>query len=165
MRLLQIGAVVGSIGVLASVTAWWPLLLVAAAAVAFIALAAAGVWTTRLFGSDWAAVSRWSITLIGLGLAVMRMAPVANVLIVFGATPFITALLARLFLAESLHPHTLVTMAAAVAGLALVAQVLLAGAPTIYLAYGVGGPLLIWLFHWDNIGRLLRGEERRVDGR
>ena len=30
VRLLQIGAVVGSIGVLASVTAWWPLLLVAA---------------------------------------------------------------------------------------------------------------------------------------
>jgi drug/metabolite transporter (DMT)-like permease len=56
-------------------------------------------------------------------------APVANVLIVFGATPFITALLARLFLGEPLHRHTLVAMAAAVAGLALsVASSLQAGA-------------------------------------
>jgi drug/metabolite transporter (DMT)-like permease len=56
-------------------------------------------------------------------------APVANVLIMFGATPFITALLARLFLDEALHRHTLVAMAAAVVGLALsVASSLKAGA-------------------------------------
>jgi len=46
-------------------------------------------------------------------------APVANVLIVFGGTPFITALLARLFLGEPLHRHTLVAMAVAVVGLAI----------------------------------------------
>lgn len=34
----------------------------------------------------------------------------------------------------------------------------------IYFVYGVGVPLLIWLFHLDNIGRLLRGEERRIGG-
>jgi drug/metabolite transporter (DMT)-like permease len=56
-------------------------------------------------------------------------APVANVLIVFGATPFITALLARLFLGEPLHRHTLLAMVAAVVGLALsVAGSLKAGA-------------------------------------
>ena len=56
-------------------------------------------------------------------------APVANVLIMFGATPFITALLARLLLGEPLHRHTLVAMAVAVAGLALsVASSLKAGA-------------------------------------
>jgi drug/metabolite transporter (DMT)-like permease len=56
-------------------------------------------------------------------------APVANVLIVFGATPFITALLARLFLGEPLHRHTLLAMIAAVGGLALsVAGSLQAGA-------------------------------------
>jgi drug/metabolite transporter (DMT)-like permease len=56
-------------------------------------------------------------------------APVANVLIVFGATPFITALLARLFLGEPLHRHTLVAMAAAVVGLTIsVASSLKAGA-------------------------------------
>jgi drug/metabolite transporter (DMT)-like permease len=49
----------------------------------------------------------------------LGLAPVANVLIVFGATPFITALLARLFLAEPLHRHTLLAMAAASAGLVL----------------------------------------------
>jgi drug/metabolite transporter (DMT)-like permease len=56
-------------------------------------------------------------------------APVANVLIMFGATPFITALLARLLLGEPLHRHTLMAMAVAVAGLALsVASSLKAGA-------------------------------------
>jgi glycerol-3-phosphate acyltransferase PlsY len=35
----------------------------------------------------------------------------------------------------------------------------------IYFVYGVGVPGLIWLFHADNIGRLLRGEERRIGGR
>jgi hypothetical protein len=32
----------------------------------------------------------------------------------------------------------------------------------VYFVYGVGVPGLIWLFHVDNIGRLLRGEERSV---
>jgi glycerol-3-phosphate acyltransferase PlsY len=35
----------------------------------------------------------------------------------------------------------------------------------IYFVYGVGVPGLIWLFHVDNIGRLLRGEERQVGRR
>jgi drug/metabolite transporter (DMT)-like permease len=49
----------------------------------------------------------------------LGLAPVANVLLMFGATPFITALLARLFLGEPLHGHTILTMAAAVVGLGL----------------------------------------------
>jgi drug/metabolite transporter (DMT)-like permease len=49
----------------------------------------------------------------------LGLAPVANVLIVFGATPFITALVARLVLGEPLHRHTLFAMAAAIAGLAM----------------------------------------------
>jgi glycerol-3-phosphate acyltransferase PlsY len=32
----------------------------------------------------------------------------------------------------------------------------------IYIVYGVGVPGLIWLFHLDNIGRLLRGQERQI---
>ena len=35
----------------------------------------------------------------------------------------------------------------------------------IYFVYGIGVPALIWGFHLDNIGRLLRGEERRVGRR
>ena len=49
----------------------------------------------------------------------LGLAPVANVLIVFGATPFITALLARLVLGEPLHRHTLVAMAVGAGGLCL----------------------------------------------
>ncbi|MFO1158209.1 MAG: DMT family transporter [Reyranellaceae bacterium] len=49
----------------------------------------------------------------------LGLAPVANVLLMFGATPFITALLARLALGEPVHGHTIVTMAVAVLGLAL----------------------------------------------
>lgn len=63
-----------------------------------------------------------ALTMAGSAIAfilALGLAPVANVLIVFGATPFITALLARVFLREPLHFHTLVTMIVAVAGLAL----------------------------------------------
>ena len=49
----------------------------------------------------------------------LGLAPVANVLLMFGATPFITALLARLFLGEPIHGHTILTMAVAVLGLAI----------------------------------------------
>ncbi len=59
----------------------------------------------------------------------LGLAPVANVLIMFGATPFITAIAARLFLGEKLHAHTVLAMAAAVAGLGIsVAGSLQAGA-------------------------------------
>jgi drug/metabolite transporter (DMT)-like permease len=49
----------------------------------------------------------------------LGLAPVANVLLMFGATPFATALLARLFLGEPLQRHTLAAMAVAALGLAL----------------------------------------------
>ena len=49
----------------------------------------------------------------------LGLAPVANVLLMFGATPFITALLARVCLGEPLHGHTILTMTAAMLGLAI----------------------------------------------
>lgn len=49
----------------------------------------------------------------------LGLAPVANVLIVFGATPFITAIMARLFLHEPLHGHTVASMGLAVVGLGM----------------------------------------------
>ena len=59
----------------------------------------------------------------------LGLAPVANVLIMFGATPFITAIAARIFLGEPLHGHTILAMGVAVIGLALsVAGSLQAGA-------------------------------------
>jgi glycerol-3-phosphate acyltransferase PlsY len=45
-----------------------------------------------------------------------------------------------------------------------IAMILIAAATPlapVYFVYGVGVPGLIWLFHLDNIGRLLRGEERK----
>jgi drug/metabolite transporter (DMT)-like permease len=67
-----------------------------------------------LFASAAALAGSMIAFILALGLA-----PVANVLIVFGATPFVTALLARIFLAEPLYRHTVVAMAVAAAGLAL----------------------------------------------
>ncbi len=62
-------------------------------------------------------------------IVALGLAPVANVLIVFGATPFATALLARIFLHEPLHRHTIFAMVAATVGLALsVSSSLQAGA-------------------------------------
>ena len=53
----------------------------------------------------------------------------------------------------------------AVAGLVLVGIVLVQALPPAHLVYAIGGPVLIWLFHSDNIGRLLAGEERTIDAR
>jgi glycerol-3-phosphate acyltransferase PlsY len=50
----------------------------------------------------------------------------------------------------------------ATAGLLIAGLVLAGQLPPIYLAYAVAGPALIWYFHADNIGRLLRGEERKI---
>jgi len=52
-------------------------------------------------------------------------------------------------------------VSAAAGGVALAVQVIATGQPTALLVFAVVGPLLIWLFHLDNIGRLLRGEERK----
>lgn len=46
---------------------------------------------------------------------------------------------------------------------ALVAAVVLTPLPAAYLAYAIGGAGLVWLFHVDNIQRLLAGRERRID--
>lgn len=53
----------------------------------------------------------------------------------------------------------------AAAGVVLVAIVLVQALPPAHLVYAIGGPVLIWLFHSDNIGRLLAGEERTIDAR
>ena len=67
-----------------------------------------------LFASAAALAGSMIAFILALGLA-----PVANVLIMFGATPFITALLARLFLGEPVRRHTLLAMITATAGLGL----------------------------------------------
>jgi glycerol-3-phosphate acyltransferase PlsY len=58
---------------------------------------------------------------------------------------------------------SLVTSAAA--GVGLGAAVVLGVVAPAFLAYAIGGALLIWLFHADNIRRLLTGQERRIEFR
>ena len=55
--------------------------------------------------------------------------------------------------------------ASALAGFLLVVLIVVGGLPPTHLIYAVGGPALIWLFHADNIGRLIAGKERTIDQR
>ena len=50
-------------------------------------------------------------------------------------------------------------------GLLIIALVALQGLPPVYDVYAAGSVALIWIFHLDNIARLLRGTERRIDRR
>jgi glycerol-3-phosphate acyltransferase PlsY len=50
-------------------------------------------------------------------------------------------------------------------GLLMAALVALEGLPAPYDVYAIGSVALIWIFHHDNIARLLRGTERRIEWR
>ena len=50
-----------------------------------------------------------------------------------------------------------------VAGILLAAMTIASGGSPAYIAYAVVGTSLIWLFHLDNIRRLLDGTERKID--
>jgi glycerol-3-phosphate acyltransferase PlsY len=50
-----------------------------------------------------------------------------------------------------------------VAGILLAATTIATGGSPAYVAYAVVGTALIWLFHLDNIRRLLDGTERKLD--
>lgn len=56
-------------------------------------------------------------------------------------------------------------LGAAGAGLAYLVIQLTNGGPAAYACYAVAAPTLIWLFHIDNIQRLLGGTERKLDWR
>jgi glycerol-3-phosphate acyltransferase PlsY len=53
--------------------------------------------------------------------------------------------------------------ATAFAALVIVVGVLLFQMPVLYAAYAIAAAALIWLFHLDNIQRLLAGTERRIE--
>jgi glycerol-3-phosphate acyltransferase PlsY len=50
-------------------------------------------------------------------------------------------------------------------GLLVIALVELQSLPVSYDVYAIGSVALIWIFHHDNIARLLRGTERRIEWR
>jgi glycerol-3-phosphate acyltransferase PlsY len=58
---------------------------------------------------------------------------------------------------------SLATSVAAAVG--LIVAVIMGAVPAAFLLYAFGGLALIWLFHADNIHRLLTGQERRVEFR
>jgi glycerol-3-phosphate acyltransferase PlsY len=51
------------------------------------------------------------------------------------------------------------------AGIVLAATTLATNGPPAYIAYAVVGTVFIWVFHADNIGRLLAGTERKLEFR
>jgi glycerol-3-phosphate acyltransferase PlsY len=55
--------------------------------------------------------------------------------------------------------------ASLIGGIAMIVVAAVTPLAPVYFIYGIGVPGLIWLFHYDNIGRLLRGEERRIGRR
>lgn len=55
--------------------------------------------------------------------------------------------------------------AAALTAVVLVGIIVVQALPATHLIYALGGPALIWLFHLDNIQRLLSGRERTIDQR
>ena len=52
--------------------------------------------------------------------------------------------------------------ASAMGGIVMIVATAVLPLPPIYFLYGIGVPGLIWLFHVDNIQRLLTGQERRL---
>jgi glycerol-3-phosphate acyltransferase PlsY len=86
----------------------------------------------------------------------------------FGAAlvlaPVAAAILLAVFLAVlAITRYTSLAslVAAVVGGVTLALQVIVTGQPPALLVFAIVGPALIWYFHLDNIGRLLRGEERK----
>lgn len=53
--------------------------------------------------------------------------------------------------------------ASASGGLALTVLAVANRMPAEYIVYAIGAPALIWLFHLDNIQRLLAGQERKIE--
>ncbi len=78
-------------------------------------------------------------------------------LIAFGILPLFAAVI---LITRYSSLGSLTASAAAGIGLAIVTAVTPLD-PFLYV-YAVGGAGLVWLFHWDNIGRLLRGQERKI---
>ena len=55
--------------------------------------------------------------------------------------------------------------ASAVGGVVMLVVAVALQLPAVYVAYGVAAAVLIWLFHVDNIQRLVAGQERKIEFR
>jgi acyl phosphate:glycerol-3-phosphate acyltransferase len=82
--------------------------------------------------------------------------------------PWIAALIVPVFfgvLAISRYSSLASLSASATGGAALAGLAVVTHLPSAYVAYAVAAPALIWLFHSDNIQRLLSGQERKIQFR
>jgi acyl phosphate:glycerol-3-phosphate acyltransferase len=90
----------------------------------------------------------------------------------FGAllviSPLVAAVVAPIFAAVvvvSRYSSLGSLLGAALGGVLLAVLVAAGSAAREYLVYAIAGAALIWLFHLDNIQRLIAGTERRIDRR
>ncbi len=74
---------------------------------------------------------------------------------------FVTLVTFLAVLAVSRYTSLASLIGAAVGGGVFTVQILVTGQPLALLGFAIGAPALVWLFHLDNIGRLVRGEERK----
>ena len=95
----------------------------------------------------------------GVGAGVGTLLVMAPLAVLFTAPVFFGAVLLTRYVsmgsllgAAAIFPATILTV--------LVTQ---GSVPLPYWIYATVGPALIWVAHWDNVQRLLHGEERRLD--
>lgn len=82
--------------------------------------------------------------------------------------PFVALIIVPVFAAVLLltrYSSLASLIASATAGVATAAIALAFDLSVAYLAYAAAAAAMIWLFHIDNIQRLLSGQERRIDWR
>jgi glycerol-3-phosphate acyltransferase PlsY len=98
-----------------------------------------------------------------LGLSGGRgVAPAFGASLVLSPFAALVTLVAFLLVLAIWRYTSLASLAAAViGGVVFALQILAMGMPPVLLGYAIGAPVLVWLFHLDNIGRLVRGEERK----
>lgn len=129
--------------------------------------------------AGWLGLGPWVEVLAGCAAVIghsrspfLRFGGGRGVSVAFGTLvvlqPILAAVIVPLYLAILLATgySSLGSLAAATAaGLIYLGIQLANGGPVAYMAYAFACPALIWLFHWDNVGRLLAGTERKLDWR
>jgi glycerol-3-phosphate acyltransferase PlsY len=95
----------------------------------------------------------------GVGTGVGTLLVIQPLVILVVAPVFIGVILVTRYVSVG----SLLGSAAILPGMLLIWAMAPGAVPPAYLAYATFGPALVWLAHRDNIGRLLRHEERKFD--
>jgi glycerol-3-phosphate acyltransferase PlsY len=95
----------------------------------------------------------------GVGTGVGTMIVIQPIVVLLAAPIFIAVIL----LTRYVSLGSLLASAAMFPLMLLIWAVASGTVPPAYLLWALVGPALIWLAHADNIGRLLRGQERKFD--